>query len=82
MHMPQPPAISGPHPLPAAPQSICWSEHERGAHVGWGGVTTHDARSQIMYSRIFSWAVIGVVPHSCVASAGNEKRLVLLWLVT
>jgi hypothetical protein len=40
-------------------------------HTGCGGVTTHDARSQIMYSRIFSCAVIGLVPHSAAESAGK-----------
>ena len=69
--------ISRPHPSPAGPQPICWAEHERGEHVGCGGVTTHEARSQIMYSRIFSCAVIGVDPHSVAESAGNVNRAVL-----
>jgi hypothetical protein len=32
-----------------------------GVQVEVGGPGTHDDRSQIMYSRIFSWGVIGVV---------------------
>jgi hypothetical protein len=35
------------------------SVHVFGVHVDVGGAGTHDARSQIMYSRIFSCEVIG-----------------------
>ena len=45
---------------------------------GVGGPGTQEARSQIMYSRIFSWAVSAVVLHS----AGNVVFGLVAELVT
>src|ERR1700733_14028153 len=63
-----------------------------GVHVGGvGGPGTHDARSQIMYSRIFSCDVIGhgaALEHAAPVvsfvrhSAGNVSPLVFVWLAT
>src|SRR3984957_13082625 len=64
VHVPQL-GISLPQPSPAGPQEMFWSMQVMGVHVGGvGGPGTQEARSQIMYSRIFSCAVSGLLSHS------------------
>jgi hypothetical protein len=47
-------AVSPPQPSPCCPQvPAAKSVHFFGVHVDVGGGGTHDARSKIMYSRIF-----------------------------
>jgi hypothetical protein len=84
--MPPPPQVSGlvqvpqsislPHPSPAMPHDSPCSAHVIGSHVDAGGVT-QDAKSKIMYSRIFSCA-LNVFVHSC----GNGVLLVFVSLAT
>src|ERR1700685_2361058 len=70
---PPPPHVSGlthvpqliwlPHPSPAMPHDNPCAAHVNGWQLDGGGLT-HDAKSKIMYSRIFS-CELNVFEHSC-----------------
>ena len=72
--------IALPHPSPAGPHEMFWSAQVMGVHVGGvGGPGTHEARSQIMYSRTFSCAVSPLASHSAGNTVAGESAVFVTW---